>query len=247
MQSHKIHVSKFNIICFLTLSIFVFKPAKAQEKINFNFMNEEIINIIQTYSKASKQKFVIDPNVRGKASIILPEPVPFSEAFDHLSSALALNGYSISNQNDTMVISSARNIQRDFIEVSTKRPALKPQRMMTWIYKPKFLSVEKIVRELRIISSRDGEITSNINTNQIIMTDWVTNINRVASILEELDKPIDKSTLTIVENAKAERIKIEKENERKKDKENVHSNRIPQATPAANTTSEIINGSDTNN
>lgn len=179
----------------------------AQQKMNMNFLNEELTTVISAYSKASNQKFIIDPSVRGKVTILLPDMVTIEEAFNHLSSALAINGYAISKQGDTMVIKSARNIQRDLIEVSSERPSIKPERMYTWIYKAKYLSVETLSRDLRILNSKDGELTPNARTNQLIISDFTSNINRVANLLAELDKPVDAATAKLVESSKREREK----------------------------------------
>jgi len=179
--------------------------SNAAEKIKMNFSNEELTKMIETYSKASGQKFVIDPGVRGKATILLPEPVTQEEAFNHLSSALALNGFAISKQGDTMVIKSARNIQRDLIEVSPEKPSVKPERMYAWVYTPKHTSALDLIANLRILSSRDGEIQAVEKTNQLIITDWTSNLTRVADILKEVDKPVDAATAKIVEANRKER------------------------------------------
>lgn len=101
----------------------------AETKIKMYFPKEDILKIIEMYSKATGQKFVIDPSVRGQVSILVQEPVSSEEAFNQLSSALALNGFAISKQDDTMIIQNARSAQRNLIEVNTTLPSLKPQRM----------------------------------------------------------------------------------------------------------------------
>lgn len=189
----------------LILVTFAMNLAPAEDKIKMYCNNEELTNVIEFYSKASGQKFVVDPSVRGKISIFIQEPVSLPDAFNQLSTALAVNGYAISKQGDTMVIKSARNIQRDLIEVSTERPSLKPERMYTWIYNVKNLPVESINQDLRILVSKDGEMAVNSSTNQIVFTDWVSNLNRVAELMKELDKKVDPATARIVEASKKER------------------------------------------
>jgi type II secretory pathway component GspD/PulD (secretin) len=171
--------------------IFLSISASANDKIKMYFNNEELTQIIEVYSKASGQKFVVDPSVRGKISIFIQEPIAVEEAFSQLSSALAINGFAISKQGDTMIIKSARNIQRDLIEVSSEKPTLKPERMYTWVYKAKFIPVEDINRDLRILPSKDGELSVNTHNNQLIITDWVSNLHRVSDILKELDRPAE--------------------------------------------------------
>jgi general secretion pathway protein D len=186
----------------LILAIFTVSLSQAENKIKMYYKNEDLTKIIEFYSKVSGQKFVVDATVRGKISLYLQEPVSIEEAFNQLSSALALNGYAISKQGDTMVISAARNIQRDLIEVSTERPVLKPQRLYTWIYNVRHLPADRINREFRILPSKEGEMSVSTNTNQLIFTDWVSNINRVAELLKEIDKPLDTETAKLVEASK---------------------------------------------
>lgn len=185
--------------------------ANAAENIKMYFNNEEITKIVEIYSKASGQKFVLDPGVRGKVSIFIQEPITIEDAFNQLSTALAINGFGISKQGDTMVIKSARNIQRDLMEVSTEVPTLKPERMYTWIYTFKNISAEQFNRDMRIMASRDGEMSVNTTTNQIFFTDWTSNLNRIAAILKETDKLPDPTTAKIVATAKKEREARKKE------------------------------------
>ena len=225
-------MNKITLFFILLISL-ITQISLAQQKIPMNYVNEELVTVISNYSKASGQKFIIDPSVRGKITILLPEPVSIEEAFNHLSSSLAVNGYAISKQGDTMVIKSARNIQRDLIEVSSERPNITPQRMYTWIYKPKYLSVEKLTRELRTLTSKDGELTPNVQTNQMIICDWVSNINRVADLMIALDKPVDAATEKIVTAAIKEREKNQAKDQ--------HQFRPPTPSVPANLKNEMIN------
>ena len=170
----------------------------AAATMKMNYTNAEIISIIEAYSKASGQKFIVDPVVRGKVSIFLPEAVSTDEAFNHLSSALALNGFAISKQGDTMVVKSARNVQRDFIQTSLELPAAKPERMATWVYTVKNMPAESVNRDLRILTSKDGEMSVNVRTNQLIFTDWVSNLHRVSDLFAAIDKPVDAATAKLI-------------------------------------------------
>jgi len=199
------------------LMVFFLSVANAEDKIKMYFNNEELTKIIEIYSKASGQKFVVDPGVRGKVSIFIQEPVSVEEAFNHLSTALALNGFAVSKQGDTMVIKSARNIQRDLIEVSTAKPSLKPERMYMWIYTVKNIPAGNINRDLRILGSKDGELSVNESTNQLIFTDWVSNLIRISEVLKEVDKTPDPSIAKLVEATKKEREVRRKEQASKKE------------------------------
>lgn len=188
----------------LLSALLVASFAHAEEKIKAYFNNEDITKIIEVYSKASGQKFVVDPGVRGKISIFIQEPITVEEFFNQLSIGLALNGYAISKQDDTMVIRSARNTQRDLIEVVNTQPALKPERMVTWVYTLKNIPAETVNREVRILTSKDGEMSVVPRTNQLMISDYTSNLQRIGNILKELDKPVDPSTAKIVEKGRKE-------------------------------------------
>lgn len=173
----------------------------------FSFKNEDLDKVIDTYSRATGQKFVVDPGVRGKATITAADDVSAEEAFNLLSNALAVNGFAISTQGDTMVVLSARNIQRNLIETTSTLPALKPERMTTYVMTLKNVPVDMINRELRILPSKDGEMSVLSATNQLIISDWASNIHRVHDILQKLDVPADPKVAKVIEAAKKEREK----------------------------------------
>ena len=185
--------------------IFSVTTAHAEDKIKMYYNNEEIIKIIETYSKVSGQKFIIDPSVRGKISIFNQESVSLVEAFNQLSTALAINGFAISKQDDVMVVKLARNIQRDYLQVGSEVPSLKPERMYVWIYTVKTRSAGQILRDMRNLLSVNGEVASDELTNQLFFTDFTSNINRIAAMIKELDKPADDAVLKIVEATKKQK------------------------------------------
>ena len=196
--------------------IFSIITAHADDKIKMYYNNEDILKIIEIYSKASGQKFIIDPSVRGKISIFNQESISLEEAFNQLSTALAVNGFAISKRDNVMVVKLARNIQRDYLEVGSEVPSLKPERMYVWVYTAKNIPAHQIVRDLRILVSANGECNSNEQTNQVIFSDFTSNLNRIAAILKETDKPTDPSVAKIVEASKKERAAQKEEMKDKK-------------------------------
>src|SRR5579863_6509881 len=96
----------------LTLLTLMLWPlaATAAAPMKFDFKDADLTKVIEDYSKSSGQKFIVDPQVHGKITILNSEPVSQEEAFNQLSTALAVNGCAISHQDDMMVVSPARHI-----------------------------------------------------------------------------------------------------------------------------------------
>lgn len=178
---------------FFILVMFAIAPlaswAADAEKIKFNFRDAEIIKVLEDYSQATGQKFLIDPIVKGKITLINPDRISPQEAFNQLSSALAVNGIGISTQEDVMHVMQARNLQRNFIPVVKELPPLRPERMYTYIISLKYVSADEVNKQLRILTSKDGEMVPNERGNEIIVSDWSSNLHRVAAIIQAVDQP----------------------------------------------------------
>lgn len=116
-----------------------------------------------------------------------PAKVSLEEAFNLLSTGLAVNGYAIVKEGDVMTVRAARNVQRSLIDVTTEAPAARPERMATWVYKFKNIKVDHVNRDLRILASKDGELAIHADSNSIVISDWSSNLQRVAKIFEQID------------------------------------------------------------
>jgi general secretion pathway protein D len=184
---------KLPIILLSFLSFQLFAEANT---INFNFQNADITSVIKEYAKMSGQKFIVDANATGKITIINRDPISVEEAFNQLSNALAVDDLAISKRGDLMVITHARAVERDLIDVSTELPPLTPTKLATWIVSLKYLSADNVNRELRLLTSRDGEVFPSSHNNQLVITDYTPNLYRVAKLIEKLDVPaINKGSL----------------------------------------------------
>src|SRR5665213_3141793 len=96
-------------VLFVLCAVFIRGAHAADSKtIDFNFKDAEIAKVLSEYSHASGQKFILDPAVKGHVTILNPGPVTLDEAFNQLSTALALNSLGVSKQNDQMVVMQAR-------------------------------------------------------------------------------------------------------------------------------------------
>lgn len=196
---------KLSVVATALLICFSF-AANAEEKMKMNFPNEDLPKVLEYYSKTTGQKFVVDANVRGKISLLNPTDITREEAFNQLSAALALNGFAFTKQGDTYVVRSARSVQRDNTEVTTELPKESPVRMVTWVINIKNVSANDLHRELRMLISSYGEMSVIEKTNQIVITDWSTNLQRVSEILKKTDIKPDAAATKIANEAKKERM-----------------------------------------
>jgi general secretion pathway protein D len=180
----------------LILSAFLFTSTAAfavTDTIKFDYpKGEDIEKIVQDYARASGERFLFDPSIKGKIVILNPGPITISEAYNQLCATLAVNGVGISKQGDIQVVMQARNVQRSDIPVVHELPPVEPVRMVSWVVTLKNANADDVNKQLRILTSRDGEEVPVLRTNQLVITDWTTNLHRVAAILAEIDRKQEK-------------------------------------------------------
>lgn len=156
---------------------------------SFDFPNVEITDVIKAISELTGKNFIIDPGVRGKITIIAPSKLTVAEAYRAFLSALAINGFTVVPSGNFLKVKSARNAQRDSIETFSGAYYPNSDQMITRIIHLKHILADQVNRDLRILTSKDGEMSIYSPTNSLILSDFGSNIDRVMKIINQLDVP----------------------------------------------------------
>lgn len=163
-----------------------------------NFPNAEITDVVKAISQLTNKNFIIDPGVRGKITIIAPSKVTVAEAYKAFLAALAVNGFTIVPYGKFLKVKASRNAQRDSIETYTGAYAPTSDIYITRIIHLKHISAEEVNKRLRVLPSKDGEMTPYEPTNSLIITDYGANVERMAKIISELDRPGFEEQLAVI-------------------------------------------------
>ncbi|MDZ4083727.1 MAG: type II secretion system secretin GspD [Bdellovibrionales bacterium] len=163
-----------------------------------NFPNAEITDVIKAIGQLTGKNFIIDPGVRGKISIIAPSKVTVAEAYKAFLAALAINGFTVVPYGKFLKVKASRNAQRDSIETYTGAYAPTSDIYITRIIHLKHISAEEVNKRLRVLPSKDGEMTPYEPTNSLLITDYGANVERMMKIIKELDRPGFEEQLSVI-------------------------------------------------
>ncbi|MBX2993476.1 MAG: type II secretion system secretin GspD [Bdellovibrionaceae bacterium] len=165
---------------------------------SFDYPNADITDVVKAISELTGKNFIIDPGVRGKITIIAPSKITVAEAYKAFLSALAINGYAVVPSGSFLKIRSARNAQRDGIDTYAGSYYPNSDQMITRIINLKHINAEAVNRDLRILTSKDGEMSIYPPTNSIILSDYGSNIERIMKIISQLDVPGFEDQLEVI-------------------------------------------------
>ncbi len=165
---------------------------------SFDYPNADIADVIKAISELTGKNFIVDPQVRGKITIIAPSRISVAEAYKAFLSALAINSMTVVPSGSFLKIKTARNAQRDAIETYSGEYFPNTDQMITRIIKLQYISADEVNKNLRILPSKDGEMVPYPQTNSIIISDYGSNIERVMKIIKEIDVPGFEEQLEVI-------------------------------------------------
>lgn len=159
-----------------------------QATITLAFQNTDIEPVSAAVAKATGQSIIVDPRVKGKISLMTPRPVTKQGALDLFSSALRSAGFALVQVNGIyrVVPEADAKIQGNAVLTQGSQEG---DQVVTRVFKIKQDSATNLVNVLKPLLTPNSSITANPGNNTIIVTDYASNVKRVAKLIDSLDEP----------------------------------------------------------
>ncbi len=159
---------------------------KASITIDFNDVDIKVF--IKFISEITGRNFVIDKAVRGNVTIVSPGKISLKEAYKVFESVLDVHGYAAVPAGNIIKIIPSRDAKEKNIETRLRREAITPEdKIVTQIISLKYASPEEMKKVLTPLVSKSSVILSYPPTGMLIVTDLLSNIQRLLAIITTLD------------------------------------------------------------
>jgi len=175
-----------------------------EETLKQNFKQAEISTVIEAVAKVTGHNFVIDPRVKGKVTLIAPEAMSKDALYETLLTILNVHGYTAVPSGNVIKIVPA-NLARD--QLPYRGLSEEKEAWVSEVITVNNVAASKLVAVLRPLVAREGHLVALAESNKLIVTDTVANIQRIKSVLRRVDVDTQ-SGYEIVElqNASAEEV-----------------------------------------
>src|SRR6185369_16949464 len=148
------------------------------------------------------KNFVLDPRVKGTVSVISAKPISRALVYEVFLAALRLQGFAAVEE---------RGLVKIVPEADAKVHRSVPDRargggdqIETRIFSLKHESAVLMVPILRPLIAANNAIAASQTSNALIITDYVSNLQRIGKIIEALDQPAGSDPIVIpLRNASA--------------------------------------------
>jgi general secretion pathway protein D len=176
------------------------------DMVTLNFVNADIEGVVKAVGEITGKNFVLDPRVKGTVNIISAKPISRSLVYQVFLSALRLQGFAaVEDRGMVMIVPE--------IEAKTHHsPTFGPQQsrrgggqiVETQVFRLQHESAAQLMPVLRPLITPNNSITAYPSSNTLVVTDYASNLQRIAKIIESVDQPVDSGSIMIpLEHASA--------------------------------------------
>ncbi len=169
------------------------EAALPPKTILINFNNVNIVEFIRFISKISNKNFVFDEgDLLFNVTIVSEEPTTIENIMSALLQELRIHGLSMFERGNNIIIHKTPGVNAiSRVVAEGIIPDLKGEEseIVTRLFRLNATDPEKAAAILRPLVSDKAIIDVFKETNQIIVTDIVTNINEIAKLLKSIDAP----------------------------------------------------------
>jgi len=175
-------------------------PFDEQAMVTLDFADAELAQVIETIARATNRNFIYDDRVRGRVTIVSPEPIPIEQAYAVFESVLQVKGFTtVTTPGGAIKVVPVREAKESSIETvqSSSRPPNR-DRYVTRLIPLNYIDADSIVNTLKPLVSKDAAMAAYAPTNTVILTESSSNIRRLIAILESIDVETYKEELAVI-------------------------------------------------
>jgi len=175
-------------------------PLQAQaqsDPVVLNFVNADIPSVIKAVGELTGKNFIIDPRVKGTVIITSAKPVPRSQVYPILLSALRMQGFSAIESRGVVKIVPEAEAKQNFSVTRGKQLSDSGDRIITQVYPLQHESAAQLMPVLRPLIGPNNTIAVLPSSNTLVITDYADNIRRLNAIIDAVDQPSANDTALI--------------------------------------------------
>ena len=161
---------------------------EAGRQVTMDFRDVEIGILVKFIGELTNKNFIVDERVKGKVTVISPTKITVEEAYKVFESILEVHGYATVPAGKVIKVVPAVEARGKSITTAVGTEIVPAaDTMITQIIPIKYANVREIKTIFTPLVSKESLLVTYEPTNTLIVTDALSNINRLLKILQEVD------------------------------------------------------------
>jgi general secretion pathway protein D len=164
------------------------KEAADTRHVTIDFDNVDIALFIKFISELTGKNFVVNKAVKGKVTIISPTKISVIEAYKVFESVLEVHGFTTVPAGSVTKIVPAVQARSKNIETRLRKESISPEdKVVTQLIPLEYADPNELKKLFAPLISKSSVIISYPPTGMLIVTDVLSNIKRLLSIIKAID------------------------------------------------------------
>ncbi|PLY08332.1 MAG: type II secretion system protein GspD [Arcobacter sp.] len=172
-------IKVFLVVVLLTCVSFA-----KEEKININFKDLQIMDLVKITSKIIDKNILVTQDIKGKVDYISNKPVSKNELVKILIFVLESKGFTLINNENMLRIVKLNEGANSNVPVITSSSKQNYNQMVTEVFKVYNANVDYIASKVRHLISKNAKLVTNKDANTLVLTDFQDNIVTVKKVVE---------------------------------------------------------------
>ena len=153
-----------------------------------NLKDTDIQELIKFVAEVTGATIVVDPAVKGKVKVVSTRPVSASELYELFLSILEVHGYTAVRSGDVVRVIPSKDARSSPVAVRDEATAIRTEEYMTQVIRLENISAAKLIPVLRPLVPQQAHMAAYAPSNAIIISDVASNIDKISSIIDRMDK-----------------------------------------------------------
>jgi general secretion pathway protein D len=171
---------------------------QAKELISLNINDLEIMDFVKLTSKVIGKNILIDQEIKGKVKFEQNKPLYKEDVINILMYVLEDKGFTIIDNDGILRLVKLSNVAKHNTPVFHNTKGLTNYQMVTEVFTVEYSNVDYVASKIKHLISRNAKLVTDKNSNSIVITDFVSNIDTIKKVINLIVKD-SKKEIQIVE------------------------------------------------
>jgi general secretion pathway protein D len=170
-----------------------------QQLVQINFPDIDLGLLINLISQMTGKNFIVDPAVRGKVTIIAPDKISVEDAYRVFESVLEVHGFAtVPSGSVIKIVPTMQARSKNIPTVLKGENSRMDDKVVTRIIPIVHSTPEDVKKTIGQLVSRTSVVIAHDQSGLLIITDALSNINRLMEIIKAVDVPTEGEELEII-------------------------------------------------
>lgn len=162
-------------------------PLAGGQDFTVNLKETDIQELIKFVAEVTDTTIVVDPSVKGKVKVVSSRPVNRNELYELFLSILDVHGYTAVRSGAVVRVIPSKDARSASLPVEDDQGRVSGE-YVTQVIRLDNVSAAKLIPVLRPLVPQQAHMAAYSPSNAIIISDTAANIQRIADIIERMDR-----------------------------------------------------------